>query len=302
MTMMRSKFYLFIVVIICVHKAVSSCPNLCSGHGSCDNGSACSCENNWGAPDCSRRTCAVAVSWGSKPFSTSSGHDELECAGVGICNDETGECTCPIGFTGQACERMSCPYNCNGHGSCMTLKNTGLVYSTAAEYTNWDHSSSTMCVCDHGYTGPDCSYRICPKGDDPLTTGQVYRQFSITTGGDSGTALDGFFKFTLLGETFRFPANGVTWTSTACEEAFENLDNIDDVDCAQSNLDSADVLSATYTVTLKSFPIIPHENNIFFHDGNPGLGDITCDINGITQGSNPSCVIADVVNTNIIGE
>lgn len=59
----------------------------------------------------------------------------------------------------------------------MTIENAGLIYGpdTAAgfspggdgvgpQYSNWDHSSMTMCVCDHGLTGPDCSYRKYNRG------------------------------------------------------------------------------------------------------------------------------------------
>ena len=27
----------------------------------------------------------------------------------------------------------------------------------------------TMCDCDRGFNAPDCSYRTCPYGDDPIT-------------------------------------------------------------------------------------------------------------------------------------
>lgn len=130
------------------------------------------------------------------------------------------------------------------------------------------------------------SYRkgICPKGDDPMTIGQAHRQFSITTGGDVGTTLGGHFKFTFLGETIRFSADKLQWTDVECEADFEALDNINDVDCAQTDLDPG----AKYTVTLKSFPTIPHENNIFYHDGNPTLDQMSCDISEVTSGSNPS--------------
>jgi len=96
--------------------------------------------------------------------------------------------SCPLGFDGQGCERLACPNNCNNAGTCQTVKNVGYAYGADTQttmnqggdgygplYANWDHSSTTMCVCDHGFTGPDCSYRICAKGDDPLTASQAPR-------------------------------------------------------------------------------------------------------------------------------
>jgi len=105
----------------------------------------------------------------------------------------------------------------------------------------------------------------------------------------------------LEGETLRVAASGVEWTAANCESDFEQLNNIEDVNCAQSNLDSSDTLSATYTITLNSFPKIPHENNIFSHEGNPILSQITCDTSEVISGTNPTCVVTDVTNTNIKG-
>jgi hypothetical protein len=42
-------------------------------------------------------------------------------------------------------------------------------------YTNWDSDMTTECICDIGYFGADCSLRMCPKGADPLVSGQQYR-------------------------------------------------------------------------------------------------------------------------------
>jgi hypothetical protein len=33
----------------------------------------------------------------------------------------------------------------------------------------WDVEGAYVCACDRGYEGYDCSSRICPKGDDPVT-------------------------------------------------------------------------------------------------------------------------------------
>jgi hypothetical protein len=93
---------------------------------------------------------------------------------------------------------------------CLTLANikATVAYSAA----NWDASRIQACQCDVGFFGTDCSQRMCPTGDDPLTicpttnlAGQV-QAITITLGsrlnnaapltdvgvaGDAGMALFG---------------------------------------------------------------------------------------------------------------
>lgn len=95
---------------------------------------------------------------------------------------------------------MSCPSGCSGNGRClpMSMLNSTNTYSSA-----WDAEKAHACVCDRGYGGVDCSLRLCPKGDDPLTTSQNDRVYSVSL---YGTTLGEFvFKFT---DNF-----GTTWTT-----------------------------------------------------------------------------------------
>lgn len=65
-----------------------------------------------------------------------------------------------------------CPGECSGHGDCRTMadvsKYEGIEDSTfdsysnngfgiGTLYSNWDASSVSLCDCDRGYFGPDCS-------------------------------------------------------------------------------------------------------------------------------------------------
>lgn len=93
----------------------------------------------------------------------------------GYCDHATGECQCFSGFEGYACDRSSCPNQCSGHGVCRFIEELGTYDSR-----NWDAGKIQGCSCDGGWTGDDCSKRICPVGDDPLTvptssTGATYR-------------------------------------------------------------------------------------------------------------------------------
>lgn len=47
-------------------------------------------------------------------------------------------------------------------------------------YTNWEADMVMTCICDWGYTGGDCSLRMCPKGDDPVTTLQDSPRVAMT--------------------------------------------------------------------------------------------------------------------------
>jgi hypothetical protein len=46
------------------------------------------------------------------------------------------------------------------------------------KYELWDASKGRTCVCDAGYTGNDCGLRMCPFGDDPITTHQTNSQLA----------------------------------------------------------------------------------------------------------------------------
>lgn len=98
-------------------------------------------------------------------------HAYVECSGRGTCDYSTGLCRCFEGFEGRGCRRTSCPNGCSGHGRCLTNAEMNSDYSSLNgpndEY--WDQSRTQSCNCDRGYSGYDCSQRICPFGDDPTT-------------------------------------------------------------------------------------------------------------------------------------
>jgi len=132
---MKSIFFAVAVASL-IGAAIASCPNACSGHGSCGNHDRCKCYANFVGGDCSEMSC---------PY----GRSEQECSGRGICDRGAGSCECADGYTGASCQRVSCPNDCSGQGSCDT--------------------STGLCHCAGGFSGNDCGTRMCPKGDDPLT-------------------------------------------------------------------------------------------------------------------------------------
>jgi len=152
------------------------CPNDCSGKGSCGEHDLCTCYPGYQALDCSERTCLSGRAWGDVADGNDQAHDYSECSSNGVCDRKTGECTCNDGFTGDACRYAACPNGCSGHGTCEYISEIAtdgsIQYGSVSdrEYDLWDAKKSRMCKCDGYWSGPDCSERMCPRGNDPLTT------------------------------------------------------------------------------------------------------------------------------------
>ena len=98
-------------------------------------------------------------------------HFPMECSNKGLCDRSTGTCGCFPGYSGSACQYASCPTSstgvCSGHGVCMDAKALALT-DNGNPYRLWDQHKTLGCKCDAGFSGPDCSQRVCKYGADPL--------------------------------------------------------------------------------------------------------------------------------------
>ena len=163
------------------------------------------------------------------------------------------------------------------------------------DYTNWDRASITVCNCDAGFFGPDCSRIMCPKTDDPVSINQESRaiQVNVESNGDMSGDITLFFN----GYHTSWSADKNEMNSRRCEEAIEALENVDRASCRMTTL----AKGASYNISFLSFPQMPRENNLFAHTGNPPLSSFTCDITGVTvsgaQGM--SCNITDTNTHNL---
>ena len=63
------------------------------------------------------------------------------------------------------------------------MNRLGDVYGVS--YTNWETDTFLVCSCDGGYAGPDCSYSLCPRGDNPRTTSDVDVQIRVSVSATS---------------------------------------------------------------------------------------------------------------------
>lgn len=187
---LRLNLLLCVLIYLCTVDA-QPCPNSCNGHGICEKGTReCECQTGFEGPDCSKFTCPKGAAWADFAIQNDNAHNLATCSNRGICDSTTGACSCMAGYEGGACERLSCPSNCNGRGKCMSMKHyartkdpgTGRVNALGAFIVEpvynyekiWDADKIYGCYCDMGYGGPDCSIQLCPNGDDPLT-GKILR-------------------------------------------------------------------------------------------------------------------------------
>jgi len=95
------------------------------------------------------------------------------------------------------------------------------------------------CVCDFPWTGYDCSHRECPRGDDPLTTGQedavqlvecntTFRKQWLKLFSDSGQMRGGSFALRYGGEYTRpMPHNATAETLRARLRALDGVTDDD---------------------------------------------------------------------------
>ena len=155
------------------HRQGGMCENQCSGHGTCEKNYNCKCfegingEAEWMGPDCSQRVCAYDTAWVGDVVNANDLHPWAECSNKGICDRKTGLCSCFTGYEGAACQRTTCPNNCNDRGTCWPEKHladkAGRTYDAP-----WDAMKHVGCLCDAGYRGPACDFHECPSGSDPL--------------------------------------------------------------------------------------------------------------------------------------
>jgi hypothetical protein len=129
---------------------------------------------------------------------TDSAHYYMECSNKGTCDRDTGECQCLPGYDGAACQRASCPgypESCSGHGVCKTVRQ--LAYADNQNvYELWDRDVTMGCECDPGFSGPDCSERMCKYAvdqlymDDTSTVKYATWDFAVVHESTSGTAVN----------------------------------------------------------------------------------------------------------------
>ena len=134
-----------------------SCNLLCNDIGSCAN-DVCTCPTSVVRydPVCQQRGCPGI---------------DFDCTGRGVCDLNSGECTCNPGFLGLGCETPVCISDCNSRGTCgvdalnrprcLNCADTYMGVACADRCFNGTVSTNgDTCLCNNCFSGDDCG-QIC---------------------------------------------------------------------------------------------------------------------------------------------
>jgi hypothetical protein len=142
---------------------------------------------------------------------------------------------------------------------------------------------------------------ICPMAYDPITLPQFpnRRTIRLVTGVEDGT-LSGSFEFSFAGSTVLLDSSPYDLDSRICTEKLSGLRTVEEITCFREKF-SEEESSASYLITILSYPERSHLNNVYYHNGNPSLDFFSCSTNKIdsSKSKNAFCKLSDVVTEGI---
>lgn len=210
--MIHSGVQRFILLLILVVAASGTCHNGCNRKGKCTLWNTCECFEGYEGNDCSRKSCPKGYPLADIASATDVAHNPITCSGQGTCDYKTGNCICNSGYSGMACSATSCYSDCNGRGQCVSLRsaavlNDGHLFNRTTTYNQWDADVIYGCKCDPGFSGADCSQRVCEYGPDPRL--EVKPRERVTLVCDCTKGCAGKFKLRFMGSVLK------TWLTSS---------------------------------------------------------------------------------------
>ena len=147
------------------------CQTNCNNRGKWDSTQqSCICKSPYYGTECLYMRCPFGSNWLGKPFANDLRNESItECSNMGVCNRNTGICSCRKNFEGRACERLKCASAtlalksanvlttittsavCSGHGRCLLAGEAAVIYNNMSSYNGWDSKKISGCICDVGY-------------------------------------------------------------------------------------------------------------------------------------------------------
>lgn len=144
---------------------------------------------------------------------------------------------------------------------------------------------------------------ICPKHYDPATLDSMpnRRSVRLTTALLKGTMLGKYeFGFGLSSVFFNADAN--TFSSDECRSTLLGLKGVKDVLCERQAVDPISGVGM-YMITFNEYSIVPYENNLWKHNGNPPLSSFFCNTTFVDpeDADLPTCDIVDIETEDLPG-
>ncbi|ETO71029.1 hypothetical protein F444_12548 [Phytophthora nicotianae P1976] len=159
---------------------------ICSGHGTCNTRNLCECDARHFGFDCSQERCPLGPAWVAPARAMDDAHYLVECSNKGVCDHKEEICRHCLRWAQSLCTTRG-----------MQIRYTGASAAKAITAT---------------------TAQSCPRGDDPMTTGQKNEVQIVQCTGTGGS----FFLF-FKGQSVEIPFDT---TLESLEKIFTTLKSL----------------------------------------------------------------------------
>lgn len=144
-----------------------------------------------------------------------------------------------------------------------------------------------------------CYLGLCPAGFDPVGLDDIPARRTIRLElGHMGGIMMGKYAFGFAGSEVYLPANSNDNDEAKCTSALSKLKSVEKVSCKRETF-NANTGTASYLISMLSYPEKPYMNNLVHHNGNPGINLFSCNVSKIDheEASEPFCFVSNADTT-----